>query len=118
MVWRFLVMETITKEAIDGKQEYLYDLSRSLKPFLCETQMDTLWSRRKGKCLATVVNTQTGGILQRHNVRSIIYTPLKDRAKKNLRLLNAFTKPSMSFASTIEAAHETKFKIAVPSCHR
>ena len=75
--------ETITKEAIDGKNIYT-TLSAPLQTFL-ETQMDTFMEQTQGvNASATVVNAKTGEILATTQRPTYNSDTLEGQAKKKL----------------------------------
>ena len=93
--------ETITKEAIDGKNIYT-TLSAPLQTFL-ETQMDTFMEQTKGiNASATVVNAKTGEILATTQRPTYNSDTLEGQAKKGYDWVNRLYEAQYEPGSTMK----------------
>ena len=93
--------ETITKEAIDGKNIYT-TLSAPLQTFL-ETQMDTFMEQTQGvNASATVVNAKTGEILATTQRPTYNSDTLEGQAKKNYDWVNRLYEAQYEPGSTMK----------------
>ena len=93
--------ETITKEAIDGKNIYT-TLSAPLQTFL-ETQMDTFMEQSKGiNASATVVNAKTGEILATTQRPTYNSDTLEGQAKKGYDWVNRLYEAQYEPGSTMK----------------
>ena len=93
--------ETITKEAIDGKNIYT-TLSAPLQTFL-ETQMDTFMEQTKGvNASATVVNAKTGEILATTQRPTYNSDTLEGQTKKGYDWVNRLYEAQYEPGSTMK----------------
>ena len=93
--------ETITKEAIDGKNIYT-TLSAPLQTFL-ETQMDTFMEQTKGvNASATVVNAKTGEILATTQRPTYNSNTLEGQTKKGYDWVNRLYEAQYEPGSTMK----------------